>query len=40
MFPGKLKEMFAQVANARKEGLAALGARLTTSQERNIYEEG
>jgi len=24
MFPGKLKEMFAQVVNARKEGLAAL----------------
>jgi regulator of protease activity HflC (stomatin/prohibitin superfamily) len=37
MFPGKLKEMFAQVVNARKEGLAALEkARGETAALRNL----
>ena len=37
MFPGKLKEMFAQVINARKEGLAALEkARGETAALRNL----
>jgi regulator of protease activity HflC (stomatin/prohibitin superfamily) len=37
MFPGKLKEMFAQVANARQEGLAALEkARGETAALRNL----
>ncbi|MBN2311251.1 MAG: hypothetical protein JXR94_19895, partial [Candidatus Hydrogenedentes bacterium] len=37
MFPGKLKEMFAQVVSARKEGLAALErARGETAALRNL----
>ncbi len=37
MFPGKLKEIFAQVVNARKEGLAALEkARGETAALRNL----
>ena len=37
MFPGKLKEMFAQVINAKKEGLAALEkARGETAALRNL----
>jgi regulator of protease activity HflC (stomatin/prohibitin superfamily) len=37
MFPGKLKEMFAQVVNARKEGLAAIEkARGETAALRNL----
>ncbi len=37
MFPGKLKEVFAQVVNARKEGLAALEkARGETAALRNL----
>ena len=37
MFPGKLKEIFAQVVNARKEGLAALEkARGETAAMRNL----
>jgi regulator of protease activity HflC (stomatin/prohibitin superfamily) len=37
MFPGKLKEMFAQVVNARKEGLASLEkARGETAALRNL----
>lgn len=37
MFPGKLKEMFAQVVNAQKEGLAALEkARGETAALRNL----
>ena len=37
MFPGKLKEMFAQVVNARQEGLAALEkARGETAALRNL----
>ena len=37
MFPGKLKEMFAQVVNARKEGLAALEkAKGETAALRNL----
>lgn len=37
MFPGKLKEVFAQVVNAKKEGLAALEkARGETAALRNL----
>jgi len=37
MFPGKLKEMFAQVVNAKQEGLAALEkARSETAALRNL----
>lgn len=37
MFPGKLKETFAQVVNARKQGLAALErARGETAALRNL----
>ena len=37
MFPGKLKDIFAQVVNARKEGLAALEkARGETASLRNL----
>ena len=37
MFPGKLKEIFAQVVNAKKEGLAALEkARGETAALRNL----
>lgn len=37
MFPGKLKDMFAQIVNARKEGLAALEkARGESAAMRNL----